>query len=357
MRLELVAGDVTGRRVEKAGNPVDDRRAGVLDRGRLHDMELRVGLAGDPPVAHVAVVRAVHLADGLFLDRDALHGLDGDHRGHADAVAGRDGLAQRCAVYVVVHDAGHMLLCDGPDGQSQLAADGLAGVPRVGGLEFRGVGDLLLKFLGRQAAAVGVGQSKAVVLHVVAVGALDLLDFVAAAGHHGDHVDPENILHAGSGDRAVVFSGQSVQTVDLRCRSRPRIDGLLAGRDHVDAAGDAFFHMVVDVPDEAEQGDDGHVRIARIQNAVGVVGNDDACFQAQPGVVAHIHADDLRVHVDGAYDLGAVLVQIAQGVLRHFAASILHNLDFFHISSSFTACVVAEHKRCSLSILPRLSSV
>ena len=88
--------------------------------------------------------------------------------------------------------------------------------------------------------------------------------------------------------------------------------------------------MVVDVADEAEQGDDGHVGVALVQHLVGVAGDDHAGLEAQAGVVAYVHAHHLRVHVDGAHDLGAVLVEIAQGVLGHFAASVLDDSDFFH---------------------------
>ena len=77
----------------------------------------------------------IDLADGLFLDGDALHGLNGHHGGHADAVSGFDGLAQRGGVQVMIHGIGHVLLGDGFDGQAQLVADGLAGVPGIGGLK------------------------------------------------------------------------------------------------------------------------------------------------------------------------------------------------------------------------------
>ena len=68
-----------------------------------------------------------------------------------------------------------------------------------------GVGNLLFKFLRRKANAVGLRQGKAVILHVVAYGALYLFDIVHAARHSAYHVHPENILHAGAGDGAVVL--------------------------------------------------------------------------------------------------------------------------------------------------------
>ena len=138
--LQLVAGDIPGGGAEQGGDAVDDRGAGVLHRGGLHHVELRPGVAQDLPVAHVAVVRTVDLADGLLLHGDALHGLDGDHRGHADGIAGLDLPAQGFAVDVLVDEAGDMLLGDALDGEAQLVADGLGGIPGVGRLEVGGVG-------------------------------------------------------------------------------------------------------------------------------------------------------------------------------------------------------------------------
>ncbi len=73
--------------------------------------------------ARVAVIRGVDFADGLFLNGDTLHRLNRNYSGHSDAVS--------CF-----------------DGQSRLAADRLAGVPGVGGLELRRVSDLVFKFPG-----------------------------------------------------------------------------------------------------------------------------------------------------------------------------------------------------------------
>ena len=70
------------------------------------------------------------------------------------------------AVDIVVHNIGYMLLSDGLDGQSQLAADGLAGVPGVGGLKLSRMGNLRFKLLRRQIAAVSLCQSQTVILHL-----------------------------------------------------------------------------------------------------------------------------------------------------------------------------------------------
>ena len=227
-----------------------------------------------------------------------------------------------------------MLLGDGLDGQAQLAADGLAGVPGIGGLKLRGMGDLLLKLFGGQIAAMGVGQGQAVLIHVVAVRALDLGDLVAAAGNQRHHVDPENILHAAAGDGAAGLLGQRIQTVDLLGGGRPGIDGFFAGGDHVDAAGYALFHMLIDIADEAEQCHDGHIRAALIQHLVRIVGDQHARLYAQAGEIAHILTHDGRVHIDRTHDLRAVLIQIAKNVFGHLAAAILYNLNLFHNACS-----------------------
>ena len=202
-----------------------------------------------------------------------------------------------------------------------------------GRLELGGVRDLGLELLGREVAAVGVGERQAVLVDVVAVGALDLLDLVDAAGDNAHHVDPVDVLHAAAGDGAAGLLGQRVEAVDLRRGGGPGVDGLLAGGDHVDAARDALLHVVVDVADEAEEGHDGDVGVALVEDLVGVVGDDDARLDAETGEVAHVLAHDGRVHVDGAHDLRAVLVQVAQDVLGHLSAPVLDDLDLLHGSS------------------------
>ena len=88
---------------------------------------------------------------------------------------------------------------------------------------------LCLKHLGSKVAAMGVCKGKSIVLHIVAVSALDLSDLVAAAGYHGNHIDPEDVLHAGAGDGAAVCLCKGIETVDLSCRGGPGIDCLLTG--------------------------------------------------------------------------------------------------------------------------------
>ena len=333
-RLELVAGDVSGRSAEQGRDAVDDRGAGVLDGRGLHDMELGLGLAEDLPIAHIAVVRAVDLADGLFLDGDALHGLDGDDRGHADGVAGLDVLAERFTVNVLVDDAGNMLLGNALDGEAELIADGFGGVPGVGRLKVGRVSDLRFKLFRRQVAAVGLGERDAVLVHVVAVSALDLRDVVAARRNETDHVDPEDILHAAAGDGAAVFLRKSVELVDHGRGGRPGVNGLFAGRDDVDAAGNALLDGFINVADEAAGRDDGDVGVALVEDLLRVIGNDDARLDAEFRPVADVLADG-RAVADAADDLRAMLIRIAKGVLAHLSATILHNLNFIHYNSSF----------------------
>ena len=88
--------------------------------------------------------------------------------------------------------------------------------------------------------------------------------------------------------------------------------------------------MVIDVADEAEQRHDRNIRVTFVEHPVCVVADENAGLHAQLREIAHVHADDGGVDVDRADDLRAVLMQIAQNVLAHFAAAILYNLDLFH---------------------------
>ena len=128
----------------------------MLNGCRLHNMELGVRLADDLPIAHIAVFRAVDLADGLLFDGDALHCLDGHDGRHANAAAGFDGLAERLGVNVVIDDARHMLLVDRLDCQAKLIANGFAGILSVGRLKNVRVRNPLLKLFWCQVAAMRI---------------------------------------------------------------------------------------------------------------------------------------------------------------------------------------------------------
>ena len=88
--------------------------------------------------------------------------------------------------------------------------------------------------------------------------------------------------------------------------------------------------MIVDVSDEAEQGDDGHIGCAFVEHLVRVVGDDDAGLYAKAREIAYILPHHGGVHIDGAHDLRAVLVEVAQDILAHLAAAILYDLNLFH---------------------------
>ena len=135
VRPQLVAGHIACRSCKQARDPVYDGSAGMLYGGRLYYMEFCIRLVAYPPVAHIAVLGAVYLAYGLFLDGDALHGLYGHYCGHTDAVARLDGLAEGGAVYIVIYDIRHVLMVDGLDGKARFIADGFAGIPCIGGLK------------------------------------------------------------------------------------------------------------------------------------------------------------------------------------------------------------------------------
>ena len=164
-----------------------------------------------------------------------------------------------------------MLLLNGFYGKPQLIAESFAGVPCIGRLKFFGMRDFLLKLLRSQIAAVSVCQRQPVLVNVIAVCALDLGYSVAAAGHKRHHVYPEDILHAASGNGAAVFLCQCVKTVYLRSGGGPRINCLLAGGYNINPARNAFFHMFIDIVYEAEQRNNGRIRIAFAENLVGIV--------------------------------------------------------------------------------------
>ena len=223
-----------------------------------------------------------------------------------------------------------MLLRDRPDRQTQLVTDGFTRIPRIGRFELCRVSNVLLEFFRRQITSVCVCQRETVFIYIVAVCALYLRDLVTAACYQGHHVDPEDILHTASGDRAPRLLCDGIKTVDMSCRCSPRIDSLLACRDHIDTADCAFFHMIVDIVDKAEQCDDGNVCIAFVEDPVSIIGDDHPCFEAQLCEVTHVLSDYIRIHVYSSHDLHTMFMKISQDVLAHLSASVLNDSDFFH---------------------------
>ena len=68
--------------------------------------------------------------------------------------------------------------------------------------------------------------------------------------------------------------------------------------------------MIVAVAYQAEQGDNGDIRVCVVQNFFCLVADEDACLYAQLRVIADIHAHDLRVDVNGAYDLCPFFIEV-----------------------------------------------
>ncbi len=101
-----------------------------------------------------------------------------------------------------------------------------------------------------------------------------------------------------------------------------------ARRHDVDAAGQALLGHGRDVVNQTEEREDGDVGRAGVEHGVRVVRYLDAELDGQARKVAGVHPDDLRVGVDGAYELRTVLVQVADGVLCHLPATVLDDPDW-----------------------------
>ena len=328
--VELVNGDNACRGVDDVGNAVYDGCAGVLNGSGFHNVELGIGLAGDLPVAHIAVVRSINFADALSLNNRTLEGLGGNYCGHADAVTFRDSLAESCGIEVFIVEVRNAFLSVGFDSPAHFGSKGLVGAPYIGGLENFGMSNVSLKFFGGEANTMSFCKSKAILLYVIADGALNFLDGVAAACYHADHVDPEDILHAAADEGAVVLFCDDVKAIGSLRVGGPAAGGFFTGGDYVDTSAEAFLKVVIAVAYKAEEGDNSDIRIAVIKHFVSVILDDYAGFYSKSCIVADVHADDCGVGVDSADDLCAVFIEVAENVLGHFAAAVLYYFYFFH---------------------------
>ena len=63
---------------------------------------------------------------------------------------------------------------------------------------------------------------------------------------------------------------------------------------------------------------------------IGIVADEDARLYAQLCVVAYIHTHDLRIYINGAHDLCALLVKVAQDIFAHLAAAVLYHFNLAH---------------------------
>ena len=84
----------------------------MLYRCGFDNVELGIRLACDLPVAHIAVIGTVNLADCFLFDCNALHSLDSNDSGHTDTTARLNRLAERGGLDVVIYDAGNVFLRD-----------------------------------------------------------------------------------------------------------------------------------------------------------------------------------------------------------------------------------------------------
>jgi hypothetical protein len=322
-RLELVDRVVAGRSGKDGRNALDDRGAGVLDSSRLVHMEDGVRLAGDLPVAEVAVIRAVDLADLGRHDIDALIGLGRDARVHAKDLALGNDAAHRVGVGVLLCDIGDILLDDLGNRKAKLLGERLVGVPDIGRDDLCRMCERLLELLRGESYAVRLCECHAVLIDIVGDRTLDLVDAVHSTGEKADDAYPEDILHAGTDHRGARGLCDGVEAVRGGRGRGPGEGCLLAGRDDGDAAGQALLCHRLDIVDKAEEREDCDIRSAGVEHCVCVIGDLDAELHRQPCEVSGIHADDLGVRVDGADKLCTMLMQIADGVLCHLSTTVL----------------------------------
>ena len=328
--VELVNGYNACRSVENIGNSVYDGCAGMLNGCGFDNVEFNIGFAGDFPVAHIAVIGSVNFTDALGFDNRSLEGFGGNYCCHTDAVAFRNGFAHGGRIKVGIIEIRNAFLSVGFNGPAEFGSEGFIGRPYIGRFENFGMSDLFFKFFGGKANAVCFCKSKAIVFYVIGNSAFDFGDFLAAACHHSDHVYPEDIFHTGTNESAVVFFCDNVKFVGEFGAGAPAAGGFFAGGDYVDAAGKAFFEMIIAVTYKGEKGYNSDVCVAVVKNFVCVGFDGNAGFYAEFCKIADIHAYNSRVNVDCANDLCALFIKVTDDVFCHFSAAVLYNFNFFH---------------------------
>ena len=328
--VELVNGYNACRSIENVGNAVYDGCAGVFNGCGFNNVEFNVGLAGDFPVAHIAVIGSVNFTDALGLDNRSLEGFGGNYCCHTDAVAFGDNFAHGFGIKVGIIEIRNAFLGVGFNGPAEFGSKGFVGRPNVGRFKNFGMSDLFFEFFGGKANAVSFCKCKTVVFYVIGNSAFNFGDVFAAACYHADHVYPEDVFHTGTDESAVVFFCDNVKFVGEFGAGDPAAGGFFAGGDYVDAAGKAFFEMVVAVAYEREEGYNSKVCVAVVENFVSIGFDDNAGFYAEFCKIADIHANYCRVNVDCANDLCAFFIKVADDVFCHFAAAVLYYFNFFH---------------------------
>ena len=108
--------------------------------------------------------------------------------------------------------------------------------------------------------------------------------------------------------------------------------------------------MIIDVVDEAEQRHNRYVCITLIKHLIRIVRDEDAGLQAEPCEITDVHAHHRRVDIDRTHDLRAMLIQIADDVLRHLTTAILNDLYLLHIFLLFRPC--GSHQTRTFLIAP-----
>ena len=328
--IELVNGYNACGSVENVGNAVYDSCAGVFNGCGFNNVELGIGFAGDFPIAHIAVIGTVNFADALGFDNRSLEGFGGNYCCHTDAVAFGDNFAHGFGIKVGIIEIRNAFLAVGFNGPAEFGSKGFVGRPNVGRFENFGMSNLFFKFFGGKAYTVCFCKSKAVIFYVIGNSAFDFGDFLNAACNKTNHVYPEDIFHTGTDESAVVFFCDNVKFVGEFGAGAPAAGGFFAGGDYVDAAGEAFFEMIIAVAYEGEEGYNSNVCVAVIKNFVCVGFDGNAGFYAEFSKIADIHTYNSGVNVDCADNLSTVLVEIAQDILGHLAAAVLYYFNFFH---------------------------
>ena len=328
--VKLVNGYNACRSIENIGNAVYNGCAGVFNGCGFNNVEFGIGFAGDFPVAHIAVIGTVNFTDALGFDDRALEGFGGNYCCHTDAVAFGDNFAHGFGIKVGIIEIRNAFLAVGFNGPAEFGCERFVGRPNVGRFKNFGMSDLFFEFFGSEANAVCFCKSKAVIFYVIGNSAFDFGDFLNAAGYKTDHVYPENIFHTGTDESAVVFFCDNVKFVGEFGAGAPAAGGFFTGGDYVDAAGKAFFEMIVAVAYEGEKGYNSDICVAVIKNFVCVRFDGNAGFYTEFSKIADIHANNSRVNVDCANDLCAFFIKVTDDVFCHFSAAVLYYFNFFH---------------------------
>ena len=184
----------------------------------------------------------------------------------------------------------NMLLCDALNSETKLIGKCFRACPGIGWFEYCRMSNLLFKLFLCQITAMSFCKSNAILINVIAVCPLYLCNLVAATCNKGNHVDPEYILHTASCNSAVVFLCKFIQSIDLGCRSSPRVYSLFTCCDDVDSSCYTLLNLCIDIRNKRTSCYDSYICVTFIQNFVFVVAYDDSCLYSEFCPVAYILA-------------------------------------------------------------------